>query len=253
MHAPVEALEIPEIVERASAASRKRVVETDLDVRLGGEGGEGRFDRLRVLVVDEDAHAHPAPFRLPQRIEGEEAGLVAMPDVVLRVDRALGDAGEQHSRGESIGPLDQRINARLPGLGGREGQQGRAQARFHARRERLRGNAVVIRRQRRAPGEKDEQKGANMEASMGVATDTVYIVDDDISFARGLARLVGAAGWNAEVYTRAADFLAAHPSGAGCVLLDRSAAAAGRVGNGNRFAHERANDGHDVSRAQSRL
>ena len=58
---------------------------------------------------------------------------------------------------------------------------------------------------------------------MGQTTDTVYIVDDDVSFARGLARLIGAAGWNAEVFSRAADFLApdrAPRGGAGCVLLD---------------------------------
>src|SRR5262245_11096171 len=54
-------------------------------------------------------------------------------------------------------------------------------------------------------------------------TATVYIVDDDATFARGLARLVGAAGWNAEVCASANEFLqpgrvqAEQP---GCVLLD---------------------------------
>jgi FixJ family two-component response regulator len=51
--------------------------------------------------------------------------------------------------------------------------------------------------------------------------ETVYIVDDDATFARSIARLVGAAGWNARVYASAHDFLAAdcgeHPA---CVLLD---------------------------------
>ena len=54
-------------------------------------------------------------------------------------------------------------------------------------------------------------------------TETVFIVDDDVQFARGLARLVGAAGWKARVYPSAADFLDAAPSHeveAGCVLLD---------------------------------
>jgi FixJ family two-component response regulator len=54
-------------------------------------------------------------------------------------------------------------------------------------------------------------------------TATVYIVDDDATFARGLARLVGAAGWKAEVCASADEFLqpgrvqAEEP---GCVLLD---------------------------------
>jgi FixJ family two-component response regulator len=54
-------------------------------------------------------------------------------------------------------------------------------------------------------------------------TATVYIVDDDATFARGLARLVGAAGWQAKVYRSADDFLAAgseKPDEPGCLLLD---------------------------------
>jgi FixJ family two-component response regulator len=54
-------------------------------------------------------------------------------------------------------------------------------------------------------------------------TTTVYIVDDDATFARGLARLVGAAGWKAEVCACADDFLAPGRISAdepGCVLLD---------------------------------
>jgi FixJ family two-component response regulator len=51
---------------------------------------------------------------------------------------------------------------------------------------------------------------------------TVYIVDDDTTFARGVARLVEAAGWAPRVFASAADFLA-HPydaDEAACVLLD---------------------------------
>ena len=54
-------------------------------------------------------------------------------------------------------------------------------------------------------------------------TATVYIVDDDATFARGLARLVGAAGWKPEVFRSAADFLApgrVDPEGPSCLLLD---------------------------------
>jgi len=50
---------------------------------------------------------------------------------------------------------------------------------------------------------------------------TVYIVDDDAMFARGLARLVDAAGWQPRVFASAADFLAnVTDTDAGCVLLD---------------------------------
>jgi two-component system response regulator FixJ len=50
---------------------------------------------------------------------------------------------------------------------------------------------------------------------------TVYIVDDDAMFARGLARLLDAAGWNARVFRGADAFLGAvHAEDQGCVLLD---------------------------------
>jgi FixJ family two-component response regulator len=52
-------------------------------------------------------------------------------------------------------------------------------------------------------------------------TAKVYIVDDDAMFARGLARLVGAAGWQVEVFNSAAEFLGGVDAGnPGCVLLD---------------------------------
>jgi len=57
----------------------------------------------------------------------------------------------------------------------------------------------------------------------GVPTDTVFIVDDDESFARSIARLVQAAGWNARVFPCAGEFLdLADPRNgeAACVLLD---------------------------------
>jgi len=55
------------------------------------------------------------------------------------------------------------------------------------------------------------------------ATDTVFIVDDDASFSRGLARLVQIAGWRARVFASADEFLApgaVDPEAPGCVLLD---------------------------------
>ena len=52
-------------------------------------------------------------------------------------------------------------------------------------------------------------------------TATVYIVDDDAMFARGLARLIDAAGWKARVFKGATEFLGAvGDEESGCVLLD---------------------------------
>jgi len=52
-------------------------------------------------------------------------------------------------------------------------------------------------------------------------TPTVFIVDDDPSARRGLARLVRAAGFNVEAFSSAREFLASsHGDGPGCIVLD---------------------------------
>jgi hypothetical protein len=45
-----------------------------------------RVEAGGVVVVEEQAHAHAAFGGLPQRLEKEVAGLVAMPDVILNVE-----------------------------------------------------------------------------------------------------------------------------------------------------------------------
>jgi two-component system response regulator FixJ len=50
---------------------------------------------------------------------------------------------------------------------------------------------------------------------------TVFVVDDDASFARGLERMLRASGYAVSCFTSAADFLARRPArAAGCVVAD---------------------------------
>ncbi len=50
---------------------------------------------------------------------------------------------------------------------------------------------------------------------------TVYVIDDDKSVCRGVGRLLKSAGYTAEIFNRANDFLSAKRSdGAGCIILD---------------------------------
>jgi len=52
---------------------------------------------------------------------------------------------------------------------------------------------------------------------------TVFIVDDDASVLKSLKRLLQSAGWNAQTFESADDFLCAHdPAAHGCLLLDMS-------------------------------
>jgi RNA polymerase sigma factor (sigma-70 family) len=50
---------------------------------------------------------------------------------------------------------------------------------------------------------------------------TVFVVDDDSSLRRGVARLLRSAGWNVETFASAREFLERPPyAGTGCVMVD---------------------------------
>ena len=56
---------------------------------------------------------------------------------------------------------------------------------------------------------------------MPVSDATIFVVDDDAAVRRSLTRLLRSAGWNAEAFASADDFLGRAPiTGPGCVLLD---------------------------------
>src|SRR5690242_19345800 len=68
---------------------------------------------------------------------------------------------------------------------------------------------------------------APLDTSMGgpgkrMPGESIYIVDDDATFARGIARLLDAAGWQSRIFASAAELLAAEQvsDDAACVLLD---------------------------------
>jgi FixJ family two-component response regulator len=56
---------------------------------------------------------------------------------------------------------------------------------------------------------------------MDIGRPVVLIVDDDVGVQRSLSRLIRAAGWTAEAFSSAREFMESLPSfGAACVLLD---------------------------------
>ena len=56
---------------------------------------------------------------------------------------------------------------------------------------------------------------------MMAATPIVHVVDDDASFRKAIARLLGASGYQVELYDSASELLEKLPGGApGCILLD---------------------------------
>jgi len=73
------------------------------------------------------------------------------------------------------------------------------------------------------PGGPRKDYDCAMDAVFPGSAATVFIVDDDVTFARGLGRLVGTAGWRVEIFNAATAFLSAveamQPESA-CVCLD---------------------------------
>jgi hypothetical protein len=129
VHAPVDALEVGDEVERARVAVHERVVETHLDVGMRVDRGEARVLSRGGDVVEQKAHAHAARGRAPQRLEHQRAGLVVVPDVVLHVERAVRRLREEGARGERVGRRRQRIDARAAGVRRDVGHHGAAEAR----------------------------------------------------------------------------------------------------------------------------
>ncbi len=62
---------------------------------------------------------------------------------------------------------------------------------------------------------------ANTTAAASAEKPTVHVVDDDASVRKGLGRLLGAAGYDVELFERAGDFIDhMHHEGPACLVLD---------------------------------
>ena len=71
----------------------ERVEQTNLDIGVGIERGDNRIVGFVVGIVDEQPHLDPTSRRLHHAVEDDPAGRIAVPDVVLHVEGALGQVG----------------------------------------------------------------------------------------------------------------------------------------------------------------
>ena len=165
MHAPVHAREVGQEVERAGIALDERVVQPYLDIGMRVERGEGRIESLCIHVVEQQPYPHPPLGRLPERLEQQVADLVAMPDVVLRVERLFGGVGEQDARGERVAGVRQRMDARLAGIRSDAGRNRAAELRPRRVGEGGGLDAILWRGQRGTAGndhhKRDQEGGQN--------------------------------------------------------------------------------------------
>ena len=122
------------------------------------ERGDVAVETLRIVVVEQQPHAHPALRRLPERFAQQVAGDVTAPDVVLHVEAALGSAREQHPRGEGVERFVERMDGGLSGVGRDRRREGAAEARAAGVGERTRWRSLDIARQAGAARERHEQE-----------------------------------------------------------------------------------------------
>ena len=112
VHAAVEPAEVDKEVEPRPPPVAGRVEQSDFDIGMGVEGG---FDRIAGLVVvgivDEEPHPDPAIGRLHHPVDDDPAGRIAVPDVVLHVETALGQVGQRQTDDEGLARLAQEAEA----------------------------------------------------------------------------------------------------------------------------------------------
>ena len=135
-----------------------------------------RSDRFvqaaRVVVVEQEPHAHAALRRLPQGFAEQAAGRVGVPDVVLHVEAAFGGARKQYACSERIAPIAERMDGGLSGVGRDGGGEGAGEARAAGIRKRVRRRAFNAARQAGAAPERGEQ-AADEGAPGAMHLDTV--------------------------------------------------------------------------------
>ena len=150
----------------------ERVVEAHLDVRMCVECRDRRVEPRGVHVVEQQAHAHAALRGPPERLEEQMARRVAVPDVVLHVERAVRDPGEQDACREGIARIRKREDAGLARMRGNVRGDRAAQPRPRGVGQRGGCNPALRWRQGRAAcdqrsktGDQDRKEAAHSNSS----------------------------------------------------------------------------------------
>ena len=110
MHAPVGAKEVGQIAN-PRFANHKRVEEPHFDIRMRIKRGENRVKTGSVVIIEEKPDADTTIGRGVQGFEQQRARHVLFPDVILNIQRPLGDLRQARPRGKGIARIRQQINS----------------------------------------------------------------------------------------------------------------------------------------------
>ena len=157
VHAMVNPPEIKEVVQPARTAMAQRVKQAHFDIFMRCECGERGIETLGAVIIQQEANAHATISRLPNRLKQQDAGRIVVPDVILRIDRALCCTGQQKPCGECVATGPQSVNATLTGMVGNTRCDRLTQPRIDRVGERIAGRAPSQWRERAT----DQQRQAN--------------------------------------------------------------------------------------------
>jgi hypothetical protein len=131
VHAPVEPGKIGEKAQRsAHFLYMKGIEQADFDIGvMRVQRGQQLVHALGAVVVEQQAHTHPALRCAIKHIEKQVARHIVVPNIVLDIERVIGRFNQRGARHKSIVRIIEQINAGILPLGLR-----RAQSRFQPRR-----------------------------------------------------------------------------------------------------------------------
>jgi hypothetical protein len=112
-----------------------RVVDTDVDARMGGERQQRRVRRVDEQVVDDDTHRNAALRRAQQCLGRQDSDVVGAPDEVLDFDAVSRVIDEPRSREQRLPALLEDQRAREAGVGADRLVDDRTRIRGRRRRE----------------------------------------------------------------------------------------------------------------------
>ena len=196
MHPAIEPIEIAQEAHPACSSLRRRVEDTDLDVRMRVEDREVHVSLLgHVHVVDQDAHANTAIGSAYETLGENSARRVGRPDVVLRVERLLCQVRHRQSRHERVATVPDEQEAGLARVRAHRGLEERADAGGGGMLERARRHARVLPVDARAAAreqrcarehESDESVALRPEKHQGSGISLRRIGDSDVALTRRL-------------------------------------------------------------------
>ncbi len=130
VHAIVDVFEAGDPLQIFGRFANKGIEQAHFYLRVSIQGGPYIVGVAAVDVVDEHTHPHSPVGRLDQLIDEQFPHRILVEHVVLHVDAAFGQTGQQGAPHEGIQSTDQQDHARLIRVVREVGGKGSAEAGF---------------------------------------------------------------------------------------------------------------------------